>query len=137
MGRDGFIPKKFFGYVHPKFQTPSRNVLLSAIISFSALLFQDSLASAYSLVSFGAITGFLFTNTCVIFRYWIRDKERGGAALFKYVILPVVAIAVCIFLWFSLTTTAKVVGFSWLGLGIVFLAIKTKGFKEMPPELEL
>lgn len=53
------------------------------------------------------------------------------------VILPVVAIAVCIFLWFSLTTTAKVVGFSWLGLGIVFLAIKTKGFKEMPPELEL
>ncbi len=137
MGRDGFIPKQFFGYVHPRFQTPSRNVLLSAIISFSALLFQGSLASAYALVSFGAITGFIFTNACVIFRYWVRDKERGGAAVFKYVILPVVAIAVCVFLWLSLSTTAKIVGFSWLALGIVFLAIKTKGFKEMPPELEL
>lgn len=137
MGRDGFIPKKFFGYVHPKFQTPSRNVLLSSIVGLSALLFQGSLASAYSLVSFGAITGFIFTNICVIFRYWIKDKEKGGAAVFKYIILPIIAVAVCIFLWLSLSAVAKIVGFSWVALGILFLAVKTKGFKEMPPELEL
>lgn len=137
MGRDGFIPRKFFGYVHPKFKTPSRNILLSMAIGLTALLFQDSLTNAMSLVSFGAITGFILTNICVIFRFWIRDKERSGAAIIKYMILPIIAAAVCVYLWFSLTVTAKIVGFSWLALGVIFLAIKTKGFKELPPEMNL
>lgn len=137
MGRDGFIPKKFFGYVHPKFKTPSRNILLSTAIGFTALIFQDSLTNAMSLVSFGAITGFILTNVSVIFRFWIRDGERTGTAIIKYLILPLIAAAVCVYLWLSLTTTAKIVGFSWLALGIVFLAIKTRGFRELPPEMNL
>lgn len=137
MGRDGFIPKKFFGYVHPRFKTPSRNILLSAAIGLTAIIFQDSLTNAMSLVSFGAITGFILTNICVIFRYWVRDKERGTMATFRYMVMPVIAALICIYLWLSLTLAAKIIGFSWLVLGIVFLAIKTKGFKEMPPELNL
>lgn len=50
MGRDGFIPKKFFGYVHPRFKTPSRNILLSMAIGLTALLFQDSLTDRKSVV---------------------------------------------------------------------------------------
>ena len=137
MGRDGFIPKKFFGYIHPKFKTPSRNILLSAVIGLAAIFFQDSLTNAMSLVSFGAIMGFILTNISVIARFWVRDKERSGAAAVKYLIIPAIAAAVCIYLWLSLTTTAKIVGFSWLALGVVFLAIKTKGFKELPPEMNL
>ena len=137
MGRDGFIPKKFFGYIHPKFKTPSRNVLLSVAIGFTALIFQDSLTNAMSLVSFGAITGFIFTNISVIAAFWMRDKERSGVGLVKYLILPVIAAAACVYLWLSLAPMAKIVGFSWLTLGVVFLAIKTKGFKQLPPEMNL
>ena len=137
MGRDGFIPSKFFGYVHPKWQTPTRNILLSAAIGLCAIFFQSSLTNAMSLVSFGAISGFILTNICVIARYWVRDKQRGAKNLLQYVIVPGFAAAVCIYLWFSLTLAAKIVGFSWLALGVVFLGIKTKGFKEMPPEMDL
>ena len=137
MGRDGFIPRKFFGYVHPKFKTPSRNILLSAVVGLTAIFFQDSLTNAMSLVSFGAIIGFILTNMSVIARFWVRDKERSGAAVIKYLIIPAIAAAICIYLWFSLTATAKIVGFSWLALGVIFLAIKTKGFKELPPEMNL
>lgn len=137
MGRDGFIPRKFFGYVHPKFKTPSRNILLSAVVGLTAIFFQDSLTNAMSLVSFGAIMGFILTNMSVIARFWVRDKERSGAAVIKYLIIPAIAAAICIYLWFSLTATAKIVGFSWLALGVIFLAIKTKGFKELPPEMNL
>ncbi|XPE41763.1 hypothetical protein ACNKHK_13225 [Shigella flexneri] len=28
MGRDGVFPKSFFGYVHPKWRTPSMNIIL-------------------------------------------------------------------------------------------------------------
>ncbi|MCQ4637223.1 APC family permease [Anaerovorax odorimutans] len=137
MGRDGFIPKKFFGYVHPKFKTPSRNILLSAAIGLTALIFQDSLTNAMSLVSFGALTGFILTNISVIARFWVRDRQRGGAAVWKYVILPAIAAAFCAYLWISLPVAGKIVGFSWLAVGVIFLAIKTKGFKELPPEMDL
>ena len=137
MGRDGFLPKKFFGYVHPKFKTPSRNILLTAIVGLTAILFQNSLMNAMSLVSFGALLGFILTNICVIVRFWVKDKERGGAALIKYIIIPVLAAIVCVYLWLSLPVMAKIVGFSWLAIGIIVLAIKTKGFREMPPELNL
>lgn len=137
MGRNGFLPKKFFGYVHPKFKTPSRNILLTAAVGLVAIIFQDSLMNAMSLVSFGALLGFILTNICVIARFWIKDKERGAAAVFKYLIIPIIAAAVCIYLWLSLTTIAKIVGFSWMAIGVVVLAIKTKGFKELPPEMDL
>ncbi len=137
MGRDGFIPNKFFGYIHPKFKTPSRNVLLSAAIGLTAIFFQNSLTNAMSLVSFGAIMGFILTNISVIARFWVRDKQRNGSDVIRYLIIPAIAAAVCIYLWFSLTAAAKIVGFSWLALGVIFLAIKTKGFKELPPEMNL
>jgi len=137
MGRDGFIPKKFFGYIHPKFQTPSRNILLTAAVGLTAIIFQDSLASAISLVSFGALAGFVFANITVFTQYFIKDQQRDLKGIIIYLILPLLGTIVDVYLWLSLSVQAKIVGFSWLALGIVFLAIKTKGFKELPPELKL
>ena len=137
MGRDNILPKKFFGKVSPKFQTPVKNILLTAVVGLAAIIFQDSLMNAMSLVSFGAIMGFILTNICVIVRFWVKDRERSGAAVVKYLIIPVIAAAVCIYLWLNLTAIAKIVGFSWLAIGIIVLAIKTKGFKQLPPDLNL
>lgn len=137
MGRDGFLPKKFFGYIHPKFKTPSRNILLSMVVGLTAIIFQDSLTNAMSLVSFGALSGFIFTNISVVARFWVKDKERGGAAAVKYVIIPLAAAAFCTYLWLSLPIAGKIVGFSWIAIGIIVLCIKTKGFKQLPPELDL
>ena len=44
---------------------------------------------------------------------------------------------VCIFLWINMSHTAKIVGLIWLGIGIIALAIQTKGFRKLPPEMEL
>ena len=33
--------------------------------------------------------------------------------------------------------TAKIVGLIWLGIGIIVLAIQTKGFRKLPHEMEL
>ena len=137
MGRDGFIPKKFFAYIHPKYQTPSKNILLTSVVGLTAIIFQGSLANAISLVSFGALAGFVFTNITVIAQYFVKDNQRSLKGIIIYLILPILGSIVCVYLWFSLSIQAKIVGFSWLALGIVFLLIKTKGLREMPPELNL
>ena len=44
--------------------------------------------------------------------------------------------AVSIYIWMSLTTKAKLVGFAWLFIGVLYLAAITRGFRVPPKKLE-
>jgi hypothetical protein len=45
--------------------------------------------------------------------------------------------AVCFTLWWGLDANSKILGFSWLAVGIVYLAILTKFFKQLPPSMTM
>src|SRR5690606_11858918 len=72
MGRDGVLPKRFFGYLHPKFNSPVANILLIGVLSLGAIFL--SLEEATSLINVGAFTAFSFVNLCVIFNFF---KQKG------------------------------------------------------------
>jgi amino acid transporter len=135
MGRDGALPKKFFGYVHPKHQTPTNNVILVGAISLSALFL--SLAAACSLINFGALAGFTLVNLSVIAHYFIKHKQRGGLGVIRYLIVPLIGAAICFTIWLNLDVNSKILGFSWLVVGIIYLGATTRGFKKLPPEMKL
>ena len=78
----------------------------------------------------------VLVNACVIGSYWVKDKRRGTSNFFKYVLVPGFAAACTLSLWCQLSAMAKIVGFSFLTIGAIILGIKTKGFKEMPPEMD-
>lgn len=138
MGKTNFLPKKVFGYLHPKYKTPVYGIIIAAIVGLLAIVFANNLAAAASLISFGALTGFTFTNLSCFAHYYVKKPENRTAAGFvKYAILPWLGVIFCIYLIFSLAMQAKIVGVCWLVVGIVYLAIKTKGFKENPQALEL
>jgi hypothetical protein len=52
-----------------------------------------------------------------------------------HLIFPVIGALVTGYLLTRLDAHAIVLGLSWLGLGVVVLAIVTKGFRRLPPEL--
>ena len=135
MGRDGALPKKFFAYIHPKFQTPVYNVLLIGIISLVAL--KLTLAAAASLINFGALVGFTLVNLSVIAHYFIRQKHRSGTSIIKYLILPLLGAATTFTIWLNLDVHSKILGFCWLIVGTIWLAISTKGFTKLPPDLKM
>lgn len=135
MGRDGALPKKFFGYVHPKYKVPTLNIFLLALICLMSVFM--SLGVAVSLVNFGALTGFVLVNLCVIMHYFVKQKRRGGFDIFKYLIAPLIGMAVCFTLWWGLDANSKILGFSWLAVGIVYLAFLTKFFKQLPPDMTM
>ncbi len=137
MGRDNLLPKKFFGYISPRFQTPINNILLTTGIALTALFYQDNLMGAASLISFGAVTGFFMVNLSVVFHYYIRLKMRGGKNTLKYLILPCLGMVTLVVVFVNIETPAKILGLIWLVIGMIYLAIKTKGFKELPPEMSL
>ena len=130
MGKHGYLPRKIFAYEHPKFHTPSRNVLIYGAISLVSILFIGNLTSLSNVASFGCLLSFAATNISVFIFFWIKRKCRGVKAAVIYIIIPLFGAALDIFLWAQLDNLARIIGVSWLVIGIIALAIGTKGFKE-------
>lgn len=137
MGRDNILPKKFFGKLSPRFQTPVNNILITSIIALTAIFYEENLMGASALVSFGAIIGFIMVNLSVIFHYYVRGKERGMKNTWRHLVVPCIGILILIVVFVNLEIQAKLLGGTWLLVGIIYLAVKTKGFQTLPPEMHL
>ncbi len=133
MGRDGVIPRALFGYLHPRYRTPTRAIYITSAASLAgALLMRFQIA--VELLNFGAFVGFILVNLSVIQFFFIARKQRAGSALLHNLIFPLAGALVCIYVWMNLSTQAKIVGFIWLAIGGLYLAIHTRGFKRAPSQ---
>ncbi|WP_312092820.1 APC family permease [Aminipila sp.] len=128
MGRDEVLPKKFFTYLHPKYQTPIFNILIMCVVGIVGSLVLD-LTLVCELMNFGGLFGFMCVNLSVIVYFFFRKKERN---VIKYLILPGLGFIICCYLWLNLSRLSFIVGFSWLLIGFIFAAVSTKGFKIKP-----
>lgn len=135
MGRDGVLPRRVFGVLHPKWQTPVGATLVISLIALVSMFIDLTFAS--SLINFGALAAFSLVNLSVIKHFWFDRRQRGVAGTVRYFALPAVGLALCVWLWTSLSIDALVIGIVWLLLGAVYLVRLTRGFKQAPPELEL
>lgn len=133
MGRDGVLPRKFFGYVGPVRKTPVLNILLTGAIGLIAT--QMTLATSTSFINFGAFTAFTAVNVCAIVLAW--QSNSSSAQRTMTITVAAVATLVTLYLLFNLDGHALLLGSIWLALGIVYLAALTKGFRQAPPELAI
>lgn len=128
MARDGRLPHRLFGYVHPKLRTPIYSVLLMGGIAGAGALLLDLDKSA-ELVNFGACLGFMAVNVSVLGHYFVRLRQRSGAGLWTNLACPVLGLAICFYIWLSVSPLAMRVGVVWTAVGIAYLAVQTRGFK--------
>ena len=135
MGRDAILPRAFFGYLDPRRATPTRSIYFMGALTFAGALFV-SFQTAVELVSFGAFTSFILVNLSVIRHYYFRLAERTGIALLRNLVFPAGGVLVCTLVWLNLGDRAKMVGFAWLGLGAIYLAVVTRGFRVPVRQLE-
>jgi hypothetical protein len=135
MGRDDALPKRFFGAIDPVRNIPRNNVLL-----VGALALAGGLVLTYQLgaemLNFGAFIAFMGVNLASLTHYWVRaDRKR-----LRDFLPPSLGFLICLYLWLSLRTPAKLAGGVWLGAGLLYGAIKTRGFRtavlsfEAPPD---
>ncbi len=149
MGRDNLIPKSIFAKINKRWKTPHWNILL--IVSFEFILgLWSELDKLSSLINYGALTGFGMLNLSVIWLYYVKKKGRSplklgdqpnwmpsGIGHVRYTLLPFIGFLIILALFISMDRLALTVGTIWLIVGILFLAAKTRGFKELPPTLHL
>lgn len=135
MGRDGVLPRSIFGRLNKRFGTPVIAILVVSAVSLLALVFDLLLLS--EMISFGALIAFSAVNLSVIKHFYIDRKERAGILLLRNLILPLIGFGLTVWLWTSLSGRTFVVGLSWLALGVIILAIVTRGFRRPTPMLDL
>ena len=136
MGRDGIFPKRFFGYVSPKTKTPVKNILFVGIGTAVTACLVD-LLSISSIVNFGALIAFTMVNLSVIAHFYVREKRRGFKNVMKYLVSPAIGALICIVVFINLDKMALIIGGSWTVIGIIYMAVMTKGFKQLPKEMSL
>lgn len=134
MGRDGVIPQAVFGHLHSRFRTPTRAIYTtSTALLIAALLTKFEIA--VEMLNFGAFVGFILVNLSVIQHFWLERKERTGRDVIRNLLFPLAGALVCLYVWMNLSLRAKVAGFIWLGIGAVYLAFQTRGFRRTPSKL--
>ena len=77
-------------------------------------------------MNFGALTAFLVLHVTVIWHFFI--KKRDGK-VFAHLISPLIGFAVIAYTWVSLSMPAKLLGISWVAIGIVYYLVMRKVLK--------
>jgi putrescine importer len=134
MGRDGVLPKSFFGTLHAKYGTPVNSILLCAVVALLAL--KLDVTTSTSFINFGAFLAFTLVNLSVIFHYWIGGKNRGLREAVLFLVFPTIGLLADLWLMISLDHLAIYLGLTWLVIGCIYLGFLTRGFTKQPPEMD-
>ena len=148
MGRGNAIPKRFFGAVDLKRRIPRNNVLFVGAVALAGAFILPLIAihgsgvvtTGYtlgvSLLNFGALIAFMGVNAAAFVRYFLRAEKK---TVWNF-LAPVLGFVICLILWWNLGPQARLMGATWMVIGIAYGAWKTRWFKsnlvnfDVPPE---
>jgi putrescine importer len=136
MGRDGVLPKKFFGKLTPGTSTPTNNILLIGGISFIGSVMLNYIGSAYEhageLLNFGAFLAFAGVNFACFWQFSVRRQQGAPINFPRDVLLPLVGFIFCAGIWWNLNHIAWIVGGIWFVIGFLYVGYKTNWFRSAP-----
>jgi putrescine importer len=136
MGRDGVLPKKFFGQLTPGTNAPTNNILLIGGLSFIGAVLLNYIGSAYEhageLLNFGAFLAFMGVNFACFWQFSVRRQQGAPMNFVRDALLPLVGFMFCGLIWVNLNIIAKTVGGIWFVLGLLYVGYKTNWFRSAP-----
>lgn len=131
MGRDGVLPRRFFGKLS-RSGTPVLNIVGIGAVTLAGALVLNYEHSA-ELLNFGAFIAFMGVNLAVMRTFYRKGMNRS---IWRDIIAPAVGFLFCLGIWISLPHLAKVIGMAWLVAGVVYLTVLTRGFRRPPAQLD-
>jgi amino acid transporter len=123
MARDGQLPR-FLAKVSVKRNVPTNAILVVAALSVAVggymSMRSDGIGLLVSLVNFGALSAFLALHVAVVWHFLIRKRSRN---LFAHLLMPAAGFAILAYVVINANVAAQRLGFVWLGLGVLVLAV--------------
>ena len=131
MARDGKLPG-LLARVHPHRKVPARAIVLCGAINLVVgLALANQLELLITMVSFGALFGFLMLHLSVIVHFMWRQKSNQWG---KHLLVPLIGFAIIAYVLINMAALAKIAGIAWLSVGLVALiALKLNGRRATLP----
>jgi len=118
IARDGLLPPGFFAAVHDRFRTPWKSTILTGLFVGSLAAFLP-ISVLLMLVNMGTLFAFVIVCAAVlIMRRTHPEAERPFRVPFVPVV-PILGIASCLLLMFSLPSENWLRLIVWLGIGLL------------------
>jgi putrescine importer len=122
MGRNGVLPQRVFGYIHPRRNTPVYATIAVGVVSLLAIT--PSLELISSMINFGALVAFTFVNLSVIAYFAIRRRQyRTLNHATRNIALPAIGMALTGVLWSFLHKDALIAGIAWSTIGLIYVLV--------------
>jgi amino acid transporter len=130
MGRDKVVPG-IFARVDEKRNSPTYNLLIIGVLAYVGTLLMTFELTA-ELINFGAFLAFMGVNLATIREYYFLRRAGQRRRFWLDVLLPGMGFLFCLVIWLNLQRPAKIVGGIWLAIGLIYGAVKTRGYRTKP-----
>ncbi|HYX28789.1 MAG TPA: amino acid permease [Pyrinomonadaceae bacterium] len=118
LGRDGLVPNSFFGDVHPKWRTPWKSTILTGLFVASMAGFIP-LSILAEMTSIGTLFAFVIVCGAVIVMRRTNPEANRPFRAPLVPLVPILGIATCLLLMFSLPAENWYRLIIWLVIGLV------------------
>ena len=135
MGREDMLPRRLFGFLDSRRGVPSFNILLLGVLSVAGS-WLVSYQLAAELLNFGAFLAFMGVNLSAAREFLFRRDPSHERNLLLDAAVPAFGFLFCFGIWWSLPAYAKIGGGCWFAGGVLWLALKTRGFRVKPAAID-
>lgn len=118
LGRDGLVPNSFFGDVHPKWRTPWKSTILTGLF-VAAMAGFIPLSILAEMTSIGTLFAFVIVCGAVMVMRKTNPNANRPFRAPLVPLVPILGIATCLLLMFSLPYENWVRLIVWLGIGLL------------------
>lgn len=129
MGRENVLPRRIFGYLDPRCNTPTINIWIIGVLAFFGSLVMSYELTA-EMLNFGAFLGFMGVNLAAIRQFYLVRQPGRKRRFLADLLAPGLGFLFCFGIWVGLAVPAKVAGGLWFLAGGIYLTYKTRGFRE-------
>jgi amino acid transporter len=131
MARDGKLPKAL-AHVHTTRKVPDRAIfLIAAVTLVLGIWLVDQLELLTSMVSFGALVGFLMLHLSVMAHFLLHQKSRNWL---RHFVAPALGLLIIAYVLLNAQVDAKIAGTVWIAPGLVlFFVLKLSGRSTVLP----
>jgi APA family basic amino acid/polyamine antiporter len=136
MARDGLLPQKIFGTVHPRFRTPHLSTLLTGVI-LCVVTALTPMEILFQLVNIGTLLAFIIVCASVlVLRVRRPEVTRPFRCPFVHVIAPLgIFVNLAMMLFLPVDTWLRLI--IWLGIGLVIYFIYGRFHSTLGRDLKL
>ena len=141
MGRDGVLPKRIFAQLNAKRNTPDFSIAMVGVVAFLVGLVLNRGGHGFELgaeiLNSGALVAFMAVDVAAFWQFYVVGQPGRQKRLVADAVAPLFGLVCCLFIWMGLPRLVMAIGGSWLVLGLIFEAAKTRGVKTRPIMIDI